>query len=276
MARMGKSAIRGRRVAFALAFVQACCVVVPVVVIALWAFTSSWAWPSLVPQSFSARGVAELFSPSKGIGLVLARSIGISLAVAVITTAVAALAARALAFYRFPGKELFRFSAVLPFLIPSTVFAMGVQVFFIRAGLADTSAGVVVAHCIVALPYALAILGEVTMAAGSKLEQQARVCGAGPMRAFFEVQLPRIMPGLLSAASISYITSFSQYFLTLLIGGGAVDTFAIIMFPYLTSGDRTIASAYGLVFMAVTLGVFFVFEVLLKRLAKSDAEYFAE
>ncbi len=46
------------------------------------------------------------------------------------------------------------------------------------------------------------------------------------------------------------------------------------MFPFLTSGDRTIASAYGLVFLLATLAVFFFFELLLKRFASREVSYF--
>ncbi|BDE95654.1 ABC transporter permease [Raoultibacter timonensis] len=266
----------GKRAAKLFVALHLVCVLVPLAVVAVWAFTSSWPWPELLPQTFSDRGIVELFVTSRDLGEVLAVSVGISLAVAALSTVVAAMAARALVSYRFFGKELFRFSTVLPFLIPATVFAMGVQVVFIHAGLANTVFGVVLAHTIVALPYAITIMSEVTAAAGEKLEQQARVSGAGPVRALFEVQIPLLLPGLLSAASLSYITSFSQYFLTLLVGGGTVKTFALVMFPYLASGDRTIASAYGVVFMAVTLGVFFLFELLLKRFASAKTEYFTD
>ena len=271
MARRESHRIAGLFVALHVA-----CVLIPLAVVAVWAFTSAWPWPDLLPRTFSDRGIVELFVNSPDLGSVLLASIGISLAVAALSTVIAALAARALAFHRFFGKELFRFSTVLPFLIPTTVFAMGVQVLFIRAGLANTVEGVIIAHTIVALPYSITLMSEVTVAAGCKLEQQARVSGAGPVRALLEVQIPLLLPGLLSSASLAYITSFSQYFLTLLMGGGTVKTFALVMFPYLASGDRTIASAYGVVFMLVTLGVFFLFEFLLKRFAPAKTEYYTD
>lgn len=95
-------------------------------------------------------------------------------ATAALTTAVATLAGRALSHYRFFGREALRFAVLLPFLIPATVFAMGVQVALIRAGLAGTVAGVVLAHSIVALPYAALIMADAMEAAGSRLEEQAR------------------------------------------------------------------------------------------------------
>ncbi|MCB7037416.1 ABC transporter permease [Eggerthella sinensis] len=264
----------GRAAAMTLVVMQTICVLAPLGVVVAWACTSAWPWPDLVPSSFSARGLEELFAPSQQLVPTLVRSVGIALAVALVATSAATLAARALVHHAYVGREVFRFATVLPFIIPSTVFAMGVQMAFIRAGLAGTFVGVIVAHAIVALPYAVVIMVEVTEAAGSRLEEQARTLGAGPMRAFFEVQLPLLLPGLLSAATMSYIVSFSQYFLTLLVGGGAVKTLALTMFPYLASGDRTIASAYGVVFMVATLAVFLVFELVLRRVVSRPTDYF--
>ena len=257
-----------RAAARALVALQALCVLGPVAIIVVWAFTASWPWPSLLPETFSARGIEELFGPAQRAGEVLGASVGIALATAALTTAVATLAGRALSHYRFFGREALRFAVLLPFLIPATVFAMGAQVALIRAGLAGTVAGVVLA------PYAALIMADAMEAAGSRLEEQARVCGAGGARAWLTVILPMLSPSLLSAASMSYILSFSQSFLTLLVGSGKVKTLALVMFPYLASGDRTIASAYGVVFIAAPLAVFLLFEVLLRKQTAREIDYF--
>ncbi len=242
------------------------CVIIPIILIALWAFADRWAWPDLLPESFSLRGFEEVFSGRMGTGLpMILQSIGIAFATAILSTAIAALAARAMAHYEWRGKTLFSFSVILPFIIPTTVFAMGVQVLFIHAGIARTVFGVVLSHTIVALPYAIIIMSEVTKAAGTRLEDAARSLGAGTFSTTLHVIIPSILPGILSSLSMCYIMSFSQYFLTLLIGGGAVRTFAVVLFPYLSSGDRTIAGAYGIAFIVITLAVFLVFELLLRR-----------
>ena len=74
---------------------------------------------------------------------------------------------------------------------------------------------------------------------------------------------------ILSSLSMSYIVSFSQYFLTLLIGGGKVKTFAIVMFPYLSGGDRNMASTYSLVFLGITILIFGVFQLIVSRINKN-------
>ena len=98
-----------------------------------------------------------------------------------------------------------------------------------------------------------------TRAVGIALEEQARVLGAGSFQAFRRTTLPMLVPVILSAVSMSYIVSFSQYFLTLLLGGGRVKTFAVVMGSYLQSG-RNIACIYSILFMGITLLVFAVFE----------------
>ena len=247
------------------------CVIVPIALIAVWAFADRWAWPDLLPQEFSLRGFSEVFSGRLGTGWpMILLSIGIALATAVLSTVVAALAARAMTLYRWRGRSLFSFSVILPFIIPSTVFAMGVQVLFIHAGIARTVPGVVLSHAIVALPYAIIIMSEVTRAAGMRLEDAARSLGAGTLATTVHVTIPALLPGILSSLSMCYIMSFSQYFLTLLIGGGSVRTFAVVLFPYLSSGDRTIAAAYGLTFIVITFAVFLIFELLLKRFGMKE------
>ena len=121
-------------------------------------------------------------------------------------------------------------------------------------------AGVILAHLIYSLPYAVCLIMDGTRAVGIALEEQARVLGAGPFQAFRRTTLPMLVPVILSAVSMSYIVSFSQYFLTLLLGGGRVKTFAVVMVPYLQSGSRNIACIYSILFMGITLLVFAVFE----------------
>ena len=264
---------RGRTAAKLLVAIDIAIVVLTIGVIAVWAFADRWSWPDLLPSAFSTRGIEQVLFAANGQGLkVMGESIGIAFATAIMSTTCATLAARAICHYDWPGRSLFNFAIYLPFLIPVAVFAMGIQVAFIKAGLARTVFGVVVAHSIVAVPYATTIMLEMTSAVGTRLEDAARSLGANTWHMISHVTLPSLLPGLLSAMSMSYIMSFSQYFLTLLIGGGAVRTFATVMFPYLSGGDRTIAAAYGIMFIIATLAVFLVFEWLLKRFGIRESQ----
>ena len=75
---------------------------------------------------------------------------------------------------------------------------------------------------------------------------------------------------MLSAFSMAFVVSFSQYFLTLMIGGGNVKTFAIVMVPYLGSGERNFASIYSVIFLVIMLLVFGILEWIVGRFTKAQ------
>ncbi len=251
--------------------VELAIVFIPLLIISIWACTDAWPWPDLFPQNFSARGIEQVLSGRQNMGIsTLLLSIGIAAASATLATATAALACRALCHFKWKGSNLLQFAALLPFIVPSTVFAMGIQVVFLQIGLARTILGVILAHSIVALPYAIIIMTDITRAAGTHREQAARTLGANTWQMIKSVTLPQLLPGIISSLSMCYVMSFSQYFLTLLVGGGKVQTFVLTLFPYLSGGDRTIACAYSMVFLVVTFSVFFIFELLLRRFGVRD------
>ena len=246
----------------------AICILLPMAVIVIWSITGRWPWPGLLPESWTMRTLEELFFGSAKLPELLGSSILLAAMVAMLATVIGILTARATEFYEFRGKSLIRFSGMLPLLVPGTVFAMGIQLVMLKLGLSDTIAGVVLVHLVCALPYCIAIMGDVTRAVGIWLEEQAQVLGASPLRAFFAVTLPSLIPGILSSMSMGFILSYSQYFTTLMVGGGRVKTIALVLVPYIQSGDRALASVYSVAFVASAMIVFFIFEALIHKLQK--------
>ena len=55
-------------------------------------------------------------------------------------------AGRALGLYEFRGKRVIQFLMLAPVIVPGIAVTLGIQVFFLRYGLADTVAGVVLVH----------------------------------------------------------------------------------------------------------------------------------
>jgi putative spermidine/putrescine transport system permease protein len=256
----------------AVLILAALAILIPVAVLAIWSAAGRWAWPDLLPQSFSLRAFADVFAPHSNALPVLFSSIGLSLIVGAASAVIGVMTARALVLYDFPGKKLIAMGSILPIIVPGTAFAMGASVLFIRMGLSDTVAGVVLVHILYALPYTVNIMLDITRRTGDRLERQAQVLGAGPSRAFWHTTLPQLLPGILSAVSMGYIISFSQYFLTLMIGGGKVVTFAVIMLPLVQGGDRSLAAVYALLFLLSSLLVFALFESAIKRAAPFRGE----
>ncbi|QHI73546.1 ABC transporter permease [Aminipila terrae] len=249
-----------------IAFTACTSIIVPLLILPFWSFTSRWPWPELLPKGLTMRGAEEALFQSADILNVLFSSIILSMTVALLAAVIGGMTARALVFYDFKGKSFISFATILPIIIPGTAFAMGIHVVCIYLGLADSFLGVVLVHLIYALPYTINIMMDVTAMLGNGLEIQSQVLGISPLKSFYHVTLPLLMPGIISSVSMAYIISFSQYFITLMIGGGKVRTLSVVMVPFIQGGDRTIASSYALLFVLSTLVIFISLEMIIKKL----------
>lgn len=245
-------------------------ILLPVLIMIVWSFTARWPWPNIMPESWTTRTITELLYGSNDLVSILGSSVLLAVIVAVLGTVIGLMTARATEIYRIRGRRVVSYVALLPLIVPSTVFAMGFQVTLIRMGLNDTMTGVVISHLVAALPYCVTIMMDVTASVGDRLELQAQVLGASPARSFFDVSLPELLPGILSSASMAFIISYGQYFTTLLAGGGKIKTLALVMVPYIQEGDRALSSIYAVVFVGSALVVFFVIELMMHRAMKGE------
>ncbi len=246
----------------------------PLIVLVIWSFTKRWPWPCMFPKAFGIRSFQYMISPGSNTLQVLIGSIWLSIVVTLITLLISIPAARALGIYHFKGKKLFKMAILAPIIVPPVATGMGIHVAFIKMGLVNTFMGVVLVHLIPCLPYGVRILTNTFEITGKSMEMQAKVLGASGLQAFFYITLPLIAPGLMAASSLVFIVSFSQYFLTFLIGGGNVITFSMMMFPYIQSGDRMMASAYSLVFVLTIFVLLIVMEKIVKRYYKTHNHFY--
>lgn len=241
-------------------------ILAPMAIIIVWTFVARWSWPNLLPDSYSFRAIKEILSPHSKVFGTLFSSVFLSLIVALLSVLIATMTARALVFYDFPGKKLIDFLSIAPILVPATVFAMGIHVIFIKLSLANTVVGVIIVHLIYSLPYSISIMKDLTSSTIKEMEIQSYVLGVSPLKSFIYISLPLLAPGILTSITMAYVSSFSQYFLTLFIGGGQVKSFNVLMLPFIAKGDRALSSAYALIFVISTLLVFLTIETLMKRL----------
>ncbi|MDO6354063.1 ABC transporter permease subunit [Caloramator sp. CAR-1] len=245
----------------------------PIIIMLFWSISSSWPWPRILPQDFTLRAYFYIFDGSTKMFKILLNSVFLSFVVTVLTLLISVPAARALAFYNFKGKNLIKILIFLPLIIPVLPSALGIHLIFARVGLANTNLGVILIHIVLGLPYGVKILTNVFEFNGNGLELQARTLGASSFQVFRYITIPLIKFGLVVSGSIIFIISFTQYFVTFLIGGGRVITYSMLLFPFLESGDRTVASALSVIFVLCILVVLKITEIILGRFYEIKNEY---
>jgi putative spermidine/putrescine transport system permease protein len=237
----------------------------PFVPLIFWSISHRWFFPTIIPDELSDRAWSYILSDRSGVMEGLINSLTIALLVAVIAATIGLSGGRALGLYRFRGKRIVELVLLAPIIVPAIAVSMGIQVMFIRYGLADTIPGVVLVHLIPTIPYVVLVMGAVFANYDTSFEEQARVLGANPLRVFLHVTFPAVMPGLIVAAFFAFLISWSEYIMTLLIGGGIVVTLPILLFDFVGS-DPAIAAALSLFFIAPAI----VLMILTSRYLSGD------
>ena len=223
--------------------------VLPLVPLAIWSFAKGWFFPAILPKNWSLRAWEYAFSDTAGVIDSLWLTIGISLAATVLSIIVGIPAGRALGMYKFRGKEIVELMILAPTIVPGIAVVLGIHSVFISMGLNNTVTGVILVHLIPTLPYMVLVMSGIFSNYDPAFEAQARSLGASSLKTFWYVTLPAIMPGIIVGGLFAFLVSWSQYILTLLIGGGRVVTLPLLLFNFATSGRNDITGAIGMIYI---------------------------
>jgi putative spermidine/putrescine transport system permease protein len=122
------------------------------------------------------------------------------------------------------STDLVRALMLLPIIIPSIAYAVGLYRYFARLGLLDTFLGVTLAHGVTGLPYVVITVSTALASFDPRLESAARGMGASLPQTLRWVILPRIMPGIVSGAIFAFIHSWDELVIVLFIASRRIFT----------------------------------------------------
>lgn len=162
--------------------------------------------------------------------------------------------------YRIPGKELLMAMILLPRMIPPIAYALGVAQIFYRLHLINTHFGVALAHVAVCAPYAILVLSATFEGLDERVLEAASVCGANPLRTFFHVIVPLILPGILSSMIFTFTTSYNEFTLTLMTYGKDTITLPVRTYIALGEGYWEVTSAMSIILVIPSLLVLFLIQ----------------
>ena len=234
----------GGRIVLALIVVA---ILLPLVPLIIHSFARGYVFPQLLPAEWSTRAWRIVLATDGGTWNALGWSVVVAAAVTALSLLVALPAGRVLGLRAFRGKRVLEFLVLTPLLVPAVAVAIGLDIVFIRLGLSGTFWGVVLVHLIPAAPYAVLVLAGVFANYDEDFEAQARTLGANPLNVFRHVTMPAIKPGLIIAGFFAFIVSWSQYVLTLQIGGGKILTLPVLLVSTASGGDVSITGVLTIV-----------------------------
>ncbi len=214
------------------------------------------AWP---PSGWSVKWYAALWQNAE-MGLAFRNSLILAGLVTALTLAIGIPAALALARSEFMGKEALVSLLTMPLLLPSIVLGLAILIIFVGQGLVGSFRGMVLAHLVLTLPYALRILmtGLVTMPAN--VEDAAASLGASPLRVLWRVTLPLMAPAMVAAAALSFIVSFDEVVVSLFIAGTQLKLLPVSLYHYVESRTDPMVAAVSALVVVGTLAMVIVVE----------------
>jgi molybdate transport system permease protein len=204
-------------------------------------------------------------------------SIGLTLELALTTTALLLVLATPLAWWLARGNSRLRSAvaalAALPLVLPPTVLGFYLLLSFgpqgwigqlTRAvgigGLSFTFAGLVIGSLVYSLPFAVQPLQFAFEAMGPRPMEVAATLGARPLDAFLTVALPQALPGYLTAAVLAFSHTVGEFGVVMMIGGNIAGHTRVVSTQIYGHVE---ALEYGAAHQLAAVMVLFSFAVLL-------------
>lgn len=142
-----------------------------------------------------------------------------------------------------------------PIVVPVILLAVGIYGVQARLGLLGTNLGLILAHSVIALPLAFAVLSSALNNLDPSLETAAWTLGASKREAFWRVVIPNIMPSLVGALLITFVTSWDEVVIAI-FQTGLEKTLPVTIFGFVKSGvTPAVAAVATLLVLAVTVVV---------------------
>lgn len=194
------------------------------------------------PEGFSLRWYQAILEEPQWLGA-LVTSLALAAAGAVLTTATAFLAALVATRQKGVMVSVLETSILAPLLFPHAALGIAMLALVSSLSVYGTFLGLLLVHCIITLPFAYRPISVSMRSIDPAMEEAAMSLGARPSRVFFRVALPLARPGIVTALLFTFILSFDEVTVTMLLVGPLITTMPVEIFSFIQeSGKPTVAA----------------------------------
>lgn len=209
------------------------------------------------PTSWSTQWYGAIFTDGRMVQAFWT-SLGLAAVVTVLSLALGLPAAYALVRLKPRGADALGALFTAPLLLPTIVLGLAILIVFARFGLLATFPGLVAAHLVVTLPYALRVLSTALSTLPIAVEEAAATLGAPPLTVFRRITLPMMRSGLIGTAALSFLVSFDEVVLSLFMTGPRIATLPVAMYHRVEQQADPLVASLSVLLVALTLAVVLV------------------
>ena len=190
------------------------------------------------------------------LGDILTVTFEVAFAVVALSGLLGVPAAYALARRDFPGKRAVLLVFLLPLLVPPITFGIPLATVLYQAGLAGSIWGVILANLVPTVPFVVFVMIPFIEQVDRRVEDAARVFGAGTAGVFRHVLVPLLVPGILASLLLVLVRTVAMFELTFLTAGNDSQTLVVALYyAAFAAGVRSEQSinAMAVLYMVTTL-----------------------
>ena len=227
------------------------------------------------PEGYSLKHYKDFFTNNEW-----QRSFKNSLLIAPVATLVSVslgtLAAIGLSQSHVPFKRAITAILISPMIVPLIISATGMFFFYShvgnfledRIGLDKNFVGyvkVILAHSVLGIPFVIITVTATLVGFDNSLTRAAANMGADPVRTFFKIQMPLILPGVISGGLFAFITSFDEVVVVMFVGSTNQKTLPWQMFTGLREQISPTILAVATILVAISIALLVTLELLRRR-----------
>jgi spermidine/putrescine transport system permease protein len=194
-----------------------------------------------------------------GIKDALVTSLGVGAIATLVATVLGTLLAFALVRHDFRGKGAGNILVFIPMATPEIVLGASLLTIFVQGfnqvGLTLGFWTIVIAHIMFCLSFVVVTVKARLQSLDPRLEEAAQDLYAGPGSTFLRVTFPLVLPGIVSAALLSFSLSFDDFIITNFVSGDST-TFPKFVYVSYLRGIPAQANVIG--FSLFVIAVLFV------------------
>ncbi|GLT08435.1 ABC transporter permease [Sulfitobacter porphyrae] len=216
------------------------------------------------PAGYSLKHYRAFFNSSDWQNA-LRNSVMIAPAATLLSVGFGTLAAIGLSQPHVPFRRAIMAILISPMIVPLIISAAGMYFFYSRIGLQGTYIGVVLAHAALGIPFVIITVTATLVGFDRSLTRAAANMGASPIRTFFKVQMPLILPGVISGGLFAFITSFDEVVVVLFVGSAGQKTLPWQMFIGLREQISPTILAVATLLVVISVMLLTTLELLRRR-----------
>ena len=229
----------------------------------------------LDPEGYSLKHYRDFFTNNEW-----QRSFKNSLIIApvatIISVSLGTLAAIGLSQSHVPGRRAIMGILISPMIVPLIISATGMFFFYSDIGrFMEGTLGmnknfvgyvkVILAHAVLGIPFVIITVTATLVGFDRSLTRAAANMGAGPVRTFFSIQMPLILPGVISGGLFAFITSFDEVVVVLFVGSASQKTLPWQMFTGLREQISPTILAVATILVVISIALLTTVELLRRR-----------